>query len=145
MATGHGDGTDGSQDDHGGWSSDDQCSPMVAGQSGCGQTWSDDGDDDHGGPRLGQLAQRGMRKGFVCAGAADAGAEAFLCRSSQPTKAWCKVSRMAKVPHVPSGEKQKAGARVDFGILSSHLPCGLPTARPVRLPSPAQSCPYVPA
>lgn len=27
---------------------------LVAGQSSCGQGWSDDGDDDHGGPRLGQ-------------------------------------------------------------------------------------------
>lgn len=57
-----------------------------------------------GSPRLGQGAQQETRKGFVCAGALDAGAEGFLCRSSQPTKAWCKVSRMAKVPRVPSCE-----------------------------------------
>lgn len=74
-----------------------------------------------------------MRKGSVCAGAVDAGAEGFLCRSSQPTKAWCKVSRMAKVPHVPSGEKQKVGTRVNFGILSIvtslfHMVCLLPAS-----------------
>jgi hypothetical protein len=89
-----------------------------------------------------------MRKGFVCAGAVDAGAEGFLCRSSQPTKAWCKVSRMAKVPHVPSAEKQKAGARVDFGILPTVTSlfrevCLLPA--PYHFPALPSAAPCVPA
>lgn len=75
-----------------------------------------------------------MRKGFVCAAAVDAGAEGFLCRSSQPTKAWCKVSRMAKVPCVPSGEKEKGRFPYLVHRVTSlfHLPT---TAQPCPLSS----------
>lgn len=74
----------------------------------------------------------------MSAGAVEASAEGSLRRSSQPAKAWCRASRMAEGPDLPSGRKGWTARAVQFAHRGPHSHSSSFLGPSPVLPSPAQ-------